>query len=84
MFVILNNEVNQLHWHTCAYLQPISQLPIIYQIPRACSSHRRTQPYGDNKTLASTIDNLIINTISKIRETIEDIAHSKNQEDPEF
>ena len=40
VFRISNNEVNELRRHTHAYLQSISQIPIIYQIPRACSSHR--------------------------------------------
>ena len=35
VFLIPNNEVNQLRRHTCAYLKSISQIPIIYQIPRA-------------------------------------------------
>lgn len=64
VFLIPNNEVNQLCRHTCAYLQSISQFPIIYQIPRACSSHRITQPYDENMTHASSIDDLIIDTIS--------------------
>ena len=81
MFLIPNNEVNHLHRHTCAYLKSIGQIPTIYQIPRARSSQRRTEPYGDNETLAATIDDLIIYTISKIRDPIETI---ENQEDPEF
>ena len=64
MFLISNNEVNQLRQHTRAYLQSIGQILIIYQIPRDHSSHRRTQPYGENETLASSIDNIIIDTIS--------------------
>ena len=81
VFLIPNNEVNQLHQHTRAYLQSIGQIPVIYQIPRARSSHRGTQPYSENETLASTIDDLIIDTISKIREPI---TTTENQEDPEF
>jgi hypothetical protein len=81
VFLIPNNEVNQLRWHTRAYLKSIGQIPTIYQIPRAWSSQRRNQPYGDNETLAATIDDLIIDTISKIRELIETI---ENQEDLEF
>ena len=81
MLLIPNNEVNQLRRHTRAYLQSIGQILVIYQIPRAHSSHRRTQPYGDNETLVATIDNLIIDTISEIREPI---ATIENQEDPEF
>ena len=84
MFLIPNNEVNRLHRHTCAYLQSIGQILVIYKIPRALSSHRRTQPYGENKTLASIIYDLIIDTISEIKEPIETIAYSENQEDPEF
>ena len=64
MYRIPNNEVNQLHRHTRSYLQSISQIPIIYQIPRARTSSRRTQPYDENETLASSIDDLIIDTIS--------------------
>ncbi|CAF4277974.1 unnamed protein product, partial [Adineta steineri] len=67
VFLVPNNEVNQLHRHTHAYLKSIIQIPAIYQIPRAQSSQRRTQPYGENETLVATIDNLIIDTISEIR-----------------
>ena len=84
MFLIPNNEVNQLRQHTHVYLQSIDQIPIIYQIPRACTSHIRTQPYSENDTLASTIDDLIIDTISEIIELIETISHPENQEDPKF
>ena len=84
MYRIPNNEFDQLCRHTHVYLQSIGQIPIVYQIPRSHTSHRRTQPYGENKTLASSIDNLIIDTISKIRQPITTIAHSENQEDPEF
>ena len=35
LFLIPNNEVNQLHQHTPAYLKSIGQIPAIYQIPRA-------------------------------------------------
>ena len=84
MFQISNNKVNQLCQHTRAYLQSISQILVIYQIPRAQTSHRRTKPYDENETLASSIDNLIIDTISKIREMLETIAHSENQEYLEF
>ena len=84
MYRIPNNEVNQLHRHTHAYFQSIGQIPIVYQIPRARTSSRRTQPYGENETLASSIDDLIIDTISEIREPIETISHSENQEYPEF
>ena len=64
VFIISNNKVNQLRQHTCAYLLYISQIPVIYQIPRALSSHRRTRYDGENETLASTIDDLILDTIS--------------------
>jgi hypothetical protein len=84
VFQILNNEFNQLHQHTHAYLQSIGQIHVIYQIPRARTSHRRTQPYGENDTLSSNIDDIIIDTISKTRQPIANIAHSKNQEDLEF
>ena len=84
MFLIPNNEVNQLLQHTHAYLQSICQIPIIYKIPRARTSQRRTQPYDEKETIASTIDDIIIDTISEIREPIETISHSQNQEDPEF
>ena len=56
VLLVPNNEVNQLYRHTYAYPQSIGQIPVIYQIPRACSSHRRTQTYGENETLASCID----------------------------
>ena len=84
MFRISNNEVNHLCRKTYAYLQSIGQIPIIYQIPRDCTSYSRTQPYGENEKLASNIDDLIIDTISTIRQPIASISHSKNQEDPEF
>ena len=84
MFLIPNNKLNQLRQHTHAYLQSINQIHVIYQIPRAHNSHRRTQPYDEKKTLASSIDDLIIDTISEIREPISTIAHSENQEDPKF
>ena len=40
MFLIPNNEVNQLRRHTRAYLKSIGQIPTIYQIPRARSSKK--------------------------------------------
>ena len=43
VFLVPNNEVNQLRRHTHAYLKSIGQIPTIYQIPRARSSQRRTQ-----------------------------------------
>ena len=42
VFLIPNNEVNLLRRHTRAYPKSISQIPTIYQIPRARSSQRRT------------------------------------------
>jgi hypothetical protein len=74
-FLVPNNEVNQLCRHTCPYLKSISQVPAIYQIPRARSSQRRTRPYGENETLAATIDDVIIDTISEIRDPIATIEH---------
>ena len=35
LFLVPNNEINQLPQHTRAYLTSISQIPTIYQIPRA-------------------------------------------------
>ena len=84
VYRIPNNKVNQLRQHTHAYIQSISQIPIVYQISRSHSSHGRTQPYGENETLPSSLDDLIIDTISKIRESIAAISHSKTQEDPEI
>ena len=78
MFLIPNKEVNQLYRHTHAYLKSINQIPAIYKIPRAQSSQRRTQPYGENETPASSIDDLIIDTILEIRELIATIDHSEN------
>ena len=84
VYWIPNNEVDQLHWHTHAYLQSIGQIPIVYQIPRSCTPHRSIQPYGENKTLASSIDDLIIDIISEIIQPIVSISHSKSKEDLEF
>ena len=81
MFLVPNKEVNQLHRHTHSYLKYIGQIPAIYQIPRDRSSIRRTEPYGENDTLDATIDNLIIDTISDIRDPV---ATVKNQEDTKF
>ena len=75
MFLVPNNEVNQLRRHTHAYLKSIGQIPTISQIPRARSSQKRTRPYGENETLAATIDDLIIDTISEIRDLIATIEH---------
>ncbi|CAF4199319.1 unnamed protein product [Adineta steineri] len=55
MFQIPNNEVNQIRRHIRAYLQSVDQIPIVYQIPRAPTSYRRTQPYGENENFASSI-----------------------------
>ena len=35
VYLVPNNEVNKLCQHTRAYLKSISQIPTIYQIPRA-------------------------------------------------
>ena len=81
---IPNNEFDHLCCHTRAYLQSIGQIPIIYQITRSHASHRRTQPYGEDETLTSTIDDLIITTISEIGQPIEAIAHSETKVCPKF
>ena len=47
---------------------------ICIQIRRSRTSHRITQPYGENETLASSIDDLIIDCISETREPITTIA----------
>jgi hypothetical protein len=75
VFLVPNNEVNQLRRHTRAYPKSIGQIPTIYQIPRARSSQKRTRPYGENETLAATIDDLILDTISEIRDPIATIEH---------
>jgi len=82
LYLIPKTKVNQLHHHTRAYLKSLGQIPIIYQIPRSQFSQRRTRPYGDGETLTSNIDDLIIDTISKIHQPIIDIAHSETSEDP--
>ena len=84
MYLISKNEVNQLCRHTQAYLKSLGQIPIIYQIPRSQVSQRRTQPYGDDETLTSSIDNFIIDTISEIRQPITEMAHSETFEDPAY
>ena len=84
MFLIPNNEVNQLCQHTHAYLNSISEIPAIYQIPRARSSQRRTQPYGENETLVATIDDLILDTISEVRDPIATIEHEGEARFPNF
>jgi hypothetical protein len=75
IYCIPNNEVDHLRRHIQSYLQSISQIPIIYQIPRSRSSHKRNQPFGEDKTLTSSIDDLIIDTILEIRQLIRAIAH---------
>jgi hypothetical protein len=82
LYLIPKTEVNQLLRHIEAYLKSLGQIPIIYQTPRSRFSQRRTQPYGDDNTLTSNIDDLIIDTISKIRQPVIDIAHSETSEDP--
>ena len=77
-------EVDYLHHHTQAYLKYIGQIPIIYQIPRSHGSHKRAQPFGEDDTLTSSINDLIIDTISDIRQLVATIAHSQTEEDPEF
>ena len=84
LYHIPNTEVDQLHHHIWAYLKSIPQIPIIYQIPRSRASQRRTQPYGDDETLISNIDDLIINTIFDIRQPITTIAQSEISKDPQF
>ena len=84
LYLIPKTEVNQLRHHTRAYLKSLGQIPIIYQIPRSHFSQRRTHPYSDDGTLTYSIDDLIIDTISKIRQSIIDIANFETFEDPEF
>ena len=84
VYRIPNNKVDQLHRHTPTYLQSIGQILIIYQIPRSQASHRITQPYGEDENLTSSIDDIIINTTSEIRQLIAAIAHSETREDPKF
>ena len=84
LYRIPNNEIDQLHRHTQAYLKSIGKIPIICQIPRSRATHRTTQPFGEDDTLTSSIDDLIIDTISEIRQSIATIAHSKIEEDTKF
>jgi hypothetical protein len=84
MFLVPNNEVNQLRRHTRAYLKSVGQIPTIYQIPRARSSQKRTRPYGENETLAATIDNLILDIISEITDPIATIEHQGETGFPNF
>ena len=82
LHLIPKTEVNQVHCHSRAYLKSLGQIPIIYQILRSQFSQRRTKPYGDGETLTSSIDDLIIDTISEICQPIIDIAHSETSKDP--
>ena len=68
LYLIPKTEVNQLRHHTGAYLKSLGKNTTIYQIPRSQVSQQRTQPYGDGETLTSNIDDLIIDTISEIRQ----------------
>jgi hypothetical protein len=84
LYVIPNTKVDQLRHHTLAYLKSIDVIPIIYQIPRSCASQKMTQPFGEDKTLKPSIDDLIIDRISEIQQSIATIAQSETQEDLEF
>jgi hypothetical protein len=42
LYIIPKIEVNQLRRHTQAYLGSLSQIPILYQIPRSRVSQKRT------------------------------------------
>ncbi|CAF4427550.1 unnamed protein product, partial [Adineta steineri] len=81
LYLIPKIEVNQLSHHTRAYLKSLGQIPIIYQIPRSRFAQRTTQPYSDGETLTSSIDDLIIDTLSEIHQPIIDIAHFETFED---
>lgn len=65
LYHVPNIEVDQLRHCAQSYLKSIDEIPIIYQIPRSQAS-QRTQPYDEDETLISNIDDLIINTISEI------------------
>ena len=82
MYLLPKIKVNQLHYHTQAYLKSLGQIPIIYQIQRNRFSQKRTQPYGDGETLTFSIDDLLIDTIYDIHQPIIDISHSETSEDP--
>ena len=84
VYRIPNNKFDEILRHTRAYLKSIDQIPILYQIPRSRTSHRRTQPYSENMTLYSIINDLIIDTISDIRQPKAAIAHFETKEDPEL
>ena len=84
LYCIPKTKVNQLRHHTQAYLKSLNQIPIRYQIPRSRFSQRSNQPYSNGETLTSNIGDLIIDTISEIRQPIIDITHSETSEDPEL
>ena len=84
LYLIPKTKINQIHRHTRAYLKCLGQIPIIYQIPISQVSQRRTQPYGDGETLTSSIDDLIIDIISKIHQFITYIGYSMTFEDLAF
>ena len=84
MYLIPKTKVNQICHHTQSYLKSLGQIPIIYQIPISRVSQRRTQLYGDDESLTSSIDDLIIDKILEIHQPIIDIAHFETFEDPEF
>ena len=66
LYNVPNTGVDKLHCCTKAYLKSIIKIPIIYQIPRSRASQRRTQPYDEDVTHISNIDDLIIDNISDI------------------
>ena len=63
LYHVPNTKVDQLCRRTQVYLKSIGEISIIYKIPRSQASQRRTQPYGEDKTLISNIDDLIIDHI---------------------
>ena len=84
LYRIPNIKVDQLRHRTQAYLKSIGKILIVYQIPRSRASQRRTQPYSEDETLISNIDDLIIDTISEIRQPISTIAHFETSEVTKF
>ncbi|CAF4436020.1 unnamed protein product, partial [Adineta steineri] len=76
-----NEELQSVYSEEPLYLIPKTEVNQLRRHTRAYL--KRTQPYGDGETLTSNIDDLIIDTISDIRQPIIDIAHSKTFEDPE-
>jgi hypothetical protein len=82
--LVPNNEVNHICRHIHAYLKSIGQIPTIYQIRRARSSQKRTRPYGENETLVEPIDDLILHTVSEIRDPITTIEHQGETGFPNF